>query len=187
MEKKKFSKNDIIVLCLRMLGVFFLIAGILFFCVKFNDDYNHDLEFEVGIASPTDEFYTIEIEGGLDNHTNETISGTLNVKFEDTKGKIATATFENITLLGKSELEIDKINKSVTTDLFDEENGLNYDMKIVKVTIGNIEFLDYSSRPVVALPLLIVGIGIMLIVQLVVDRQNKIRNTQSEENTIDMA
>lgn len=167
------TKMNILYLIIRIVACVMLVAGILLFSIEFNDDFNHDLEIEVGIASPDDEFYTIQLEGEIDNHTTEIVSGTLNVKLKDSKGKVATATFENLTILGKSEVEIDKTNKSVTTNLFDAENGLDYDIKIVEVTVGNVEFLAYSSRPVIAIPLLIVGVGMLLVVQLLAVRKPK--------------
>lgn len=173
MEKTVRTKKEILYLILRILACILLVAGVLFFSIQFNDDYNHDLELEVGIASPEDEFYTIELEGELDNHTSTIVSGTLNVKLKDSKGRVATATFDNITILGESELDIETKNNSVTTNLFDEKNGLDYDIEIVEVTVGNVEFLEYKSRPVIAIPLLIGGVGLLLIVQLLSSRKTQ--------------
>ena len=179
MEKIKNNKPSILFLVLRVLAALLIIAGILFFIVRFNDDYNHDLQIEVGIASPTDEYYSLKLEGKLDNHTSKNVSGTLNVKLKDSKGKITTATFDNVEVKSGDHLEINTTNNSVITYIFDNENGLDYDMKIVEVNVGNVEFLQYTSRPIIAIPLLIGGVGLLLVVQLMAT-QKVIKNKDAE-------
>lgn len=183
MENKTKKKNNRLQLILRIVAAVIFVVGLIFTFVEIGDDYNHDLEIEVGIANPSDEFYQISLEGELDNHTKKIVSGTLNVKLKDSKGRVATATFDNITIFPKKEVEIDTINNSVVTNLFDGKNGLNYDIRIVEVTVGDVEFLEYSPLLEVAIPLMIVGVAMLLVEEIVFQRiKKKTTDIEVEEN-----
>lgn len=183
MENKTKNKNNRLQLILRIVAAVIFVVGLIFTFVEIGDDYNHDLEIEVGIANPSDEFYQISLEGELDNHTKKIVSGTLNVKLKDSKGRVATATFDNITILPKKEVEIDTTNNSVVTNLFDGKNGLNYDIRIVEVTVGDVEFLEYSPLLEVAIPLMIVGVAMLLVEEIVFQKiKKKTTDVEVEEN-----
>lgn len=141
------KKNDKVSFILLICGTVVVVACLIFGFVFANSEkYTYKVnDINVVVKSSDSVYYDVSVDLTLYDSTNLSAGGTITLLIEDQNGKRINASFGSISeFTGKKRIK-DLVNSSVETNLNNNQNGLDYDLKIVGVTVGTQKFVERKT------------------------------------------
>lgn len=143
------KKNDKVSFVLLICGTIFVVAClILGFVFANSEKYTYKVnDIEVNINSSDAVYYEISVDITLYNDVKFENMDSMSVTLilEDQNGKRINASFGNVSnFQGKKRFK-DLSNNSIETVLNGNKNGLDYDLKVVGVTVGTQKYTERKT------------------------------------------
>lgn len=159
--KKKNKVSFVLLICGTLITLLSLVLGLVF--ANTSKHVYKVKDIDVVINSESDECYSISIDISLQNKTGTKEGGSITLLLEDQHGKRINASFGSVDdFEGKKQLE-NLTNSSVVTKSTDSTNGLDYNIKVVGVTIGSQKYDErVTFNRFFGIPMLVGAIVVVL-------------------------
>ncbi len=183
-KKASFPKIiTIIAIVVILIGVFGAFSGALGWGLKDDEKCRYKINsFDIVVNSEDSDYYDIKASITLYNLSDE-VEGTLVLTLEDQHKNRCNATFGNVKI-NPNTTHTERVEcHSVKTA--DEDDGLDYDIKVVGVTLAGREFVKYSIYNNAFSIVVLVGVVLLIVAKVV---KNKAKSDEDEvevSNTVD--
>lgn len=171
----------IIIIIIGLLGAF---SGSIGWGLKDDEKCRYKINsFDVVLNSADDDYYDIEASITFYNMSEEDIQGTLVLTLEDQHKNRCNATFGNVEVDSDENYTTTVVCRSVKTA--DEDNGLDYDIKVVRVTLAGVELAKYSIYNNAFSIVILVGVVLIIVAQVVKNKTKTEEDEVANANTVD--